>query len=88
MSDKKTKDSSLENQIEAILDEIRPMIVQDGGYVVLSKVQDQDVYLEIQGACVGCPMANITFGMVVEQRLKEVLGDKISNVYYNQQIED
>ena len=57
-------------KIEKILDEVRPGILAHGGNVELKKVEDGLVYLNIQGACRGCPMSAMTFQMGVEEELK------------------
>lgn len=74
--------------VNSVLDEIRPMVEMDGGGVIIDKIEGQDVYLEIQGACVGCPMSSLTYGVVVENKLREVCGDKIDKVYYNENTEE
>jgi len=73
-------------QVENILDEVRPVVDAHGGDVSISSLKDGVLYLDLAGACVGCPMAGLTFGMVVENRIKEELGDKIHTVYYNEDV--
>lgn len=60
----------LEDKVKAVLDEIRPGILAHGGDVKLKKVENNVVYLNIQGACRGCPMADLTFQMGVERELR------------------
>jgi NifU-like protein len=81
-------DDNLFVLINSVLDEIRPMVEMDGGGVIIDKIEGKDVYLEIQGACVGCPMSSLTYGVVVEKKLREVCGDKIGKIYYNENTED
>lgn len=58
--------------VEAILDDmIRPALQSDGGDCVLLKVEDDNVYLKLIGACVGCPSSTITLRMGIETVLKE-----------------
>ncbi len=71
-------------KIEAVLEEIRPMLELDGGGVEIESFENGDLTLHLLGACSGCPMSSMTFGVVVESRLKEVCGDKIKNIYYTQ----
>jgi len=61
----------LEDKINKILDDVRPGIQMDGGDVELKSVKDGVVELKIKGACQGCPMAYLTFGSGIGQRLKE-----------------
>ena len=69
-------------QIEQVLDEIRPMLEADGGGVDIIELKNKDLTLHLLGACAGCPMSSITFGVVLETKLREVCGDKIKNIYY------
>ncbi|OIO17609.1 hypothetical protein COV56_02850 [Candidatus Kuenenbacteria bacterium CG11_big_fil_rev_8_21_14_0_20_37_9] len=64
-------------QIEKILNEVRPGIQADGGDVRLKSVKDGVVTLKINGACAGCPMARLTLDDGVGKMIK----DKIEEVY-------
>lgn len=58
--------------VEAVLDLIRPSLQADGGDVKLIDVSDDGVVtVELQGACKGCPMSQITLANGVERILKE-----------------
>ena len=58
--------------VEAVLDLIRPSLQADGGDVKLVDVnEDGVVTVELQGACKGCPMSQITLANGVERILKE-----------------
>ncbi len=50
----------LESRIEAALDKIRPAIHRDGGDVWLIRVADTVAYVQLIGACGGCPMSTAT----------------------------
>ena len=45
----------MKEKVEAALNEIRPMLQQDGGDVELISVEDGIVKVRLQGACAGCP---------------------------------
>jgi Fe-S cluster biogenesis protein NfuA len=75
-------------QIQNILEEISPMLESDGGGVEILEFIDGNLTLNLLGACSGCPMSSITFGVVVENKLREVCGDKIKNIYYNKDSPD
>lgn len=62
---------NLNQQINKILDEVRPGIQMDGGDVELKSVKNGIVNLKIKGACHGCPMAAVTFGEGVAGLIKE-----------------
>ena len=63
--------SSLEIRIEAALDRIRPAIRRDGGDVWLIKVDDAVAYVQMIGACGGCPASNATLKDGIEAVVRE-----------------
>lgn len=62
----------LKEQIEAVLDEVRPTLLADGGNVELVDVTDDGVVsVKLVGACSTCPMATVTLKMGIERALME-----------------
>lgn len=63
----------LKERVEEALDGIRPALQADGGDVRLVDINEEDgvVRVELQGACSGCPSAQITLAMGVERAIKE-----------------
>jgi len=61
----------MREQVERSLQKIRPMLQADGGDVELVDVEDGVVKLRLQGACAGCPGAQMTLKMGVERQLKQ-----------------
>ena len=61
----------MKEKVEAVINEIRPMLQADGGDIELVDVQDGVVKVRLRGACAGCPGAQMTLKMAVERRLKE-----------------
>lgn len=60
------------SDVAAVLELIRPSLQADGGDVALVEVQeDGTVVVELQGACKGCPMSQMTLANGVERILKE-----------------
>jgi len=57
-------------KIQAVVDEIRPLLQADGGDIELVGVQDGVVKVRLRGACAGCPGAQMTLKMAVERRLR------------------
>lgn len=58
--------------VKAVLELIRPSLQADGGDVALVDVEeDGTVVVELQGACKGCPMSQMTLANGVERILKE-----------------
>ncbi|CAM9703085.1 unnamed protein product [Chrysoparadoxa australica] len=61
---------TLEN-VEKVLDEMRPYLISDGGNVAVSEIDGPVVRLELQGACGSCPSSTMTMKMGLERRLME-----------------
>lgn len=59
--------------VNAVLDEIRPALKADGGDVELVGVKDGIVSVRLTGACGGCPMSTMTLKMGIERLLKQKL---------------
>ena len=68
-----TDDDEKVSQIKMVLDEIRPMVAQDGGNIQFAGYQNGVVSLFMQGSCAGCPSATLTLKSGIERRLREVL---------------
>lgn len=62
------------DEVEAILDRVRPGLIADGGNVELIDVEaDGTVRLEFQGACVECPAQITTLRVAIEEPLCRAL---------------
>jgi Fe-S cluster biogenesis protein NfuA len=65
----------MRDKVEAVLDEIRPALMADGGNVQLIDVSNGIVKVKLTGACGGCPMASMTLRHGIERALKEKVPD-------------
>jgi Fe-S cluster biogenesis protein NfuA len=64
--------SSLSEDVQEIIDLIRPAVQADGGDIELVDVlPDGVVQIRFHGACNGCPSSNMTLHMGIERNLKE-----------------
>ena len=63
----------MKEKVEQALAKIRPALQADGGDVELISVENGVVKLKLQGACHGCPMAQITLKQGIERNLKEMI---------------
>ena len=61
----------MKENVEAILEQIRPALQADGGDVELVDVKDGVVSLRLTGHCAGCPMSTMTLKMGIERVLRE-----------------
>lgn len=57
--------------VERVLDELRPYLMADGGNVELAEIDGPIVRLRLQGACGSCPSSTMTLKMGIERRLRE-----------------
>ncbi len=57
--------------VEKALDEIRPFLQSDGGDISLLSIEDNKlVKVQLQGACVGCSVNQMTLKSGVEMTIK------------------
>jgi len=62
----------MREEVEKALDEVRPMLQNDGGDVELIDVSEQGVVLvKLQGACSGCPSSTMTLRQGIEKTIME-----------------
>ncbi|XP_027151526.1 nifU-like protein 3, chloroplastic [Coffea eugenioides] len=73
-----------EENVEKVLDEVRPGLMADGGNVALHEIDGLVVVLKLQGACGSCPSSTMTLKMGIETRLR----DKIPEILEVEQIVD
>ena len=59
-------DISIEERVNAALDKVRPGIQMDGGEVWLVKVEDGVAFVQMLGACGGCPASTMTLKGAIE----------------------
>ncbi|HEY9797854.1 MAG TPA: NifU family protein [Leptolyngbyaceae cyanobacterium] len=59
--------------VETVLDEMRPYLMADGGNVELVELDGPVVKLRLQGACGSCPSSAMTLRMGIERRLREFI---------------
>ncbi len=65
------KGVSVKEQVQEVLDRIRPALQADGGDVELVDVEGGVVKVRLVGSCAGCPMSQLTLANGVERVLKE-----------------
>ncbi|CAD6257914.1 unnamed protein product [Miscanthus lutarioriparius] len=64
--------------VEMVLDEVRPYLMADGGNVVLHEIDGNVVRLKLQGACGSCPASVTTMKMGIERRLMEKIPEIVA----------
>jgi Fe-S cluster biogenesis protein NfuA len=64
--------SELKSNIEKALDEIRPFLQNDGGDISLISIEDDKIVkVQLEGACVGCSVNQMTLKSGVEMTIKK-----------------
>lgn len=63
--------TTVEDQVEAALDLLRPAIQMDGGDIRLESVEGGRVVVQLLGVCETCPISPVTLKQGVERILRE-----------------
>ena len=61
--------------VQAVLDRIRPFLNADGGDIELVSVDGNSAAVRLTGVCAGCPSAHMTLYMGVEMALRDEIKD-------------
>jgi Fe-S cluster biogenesis protein NfuA len=61
----------MQEQVEAVLEKLRPMLQADGGDIELVGIEDGTVSVRLTGACGACPSSTMTMKMGVERALQQ-----------------
>ncbi len=69
-----TEKADLIKKVESVIDQIRPYLEADGGNIRFVELSDDNiVYVELLGACKGCPMSMMTLKSGVESAVKKAI---------------
>lgn len=72
-------DDEIVKQIKEIIEHrVRPAVAQDGGDITFSKFEEGIVYLELKGACSGCPSSTVTLKDGIESMLKHYVPEVVA----------
>lgn len=64
----------MKEKVEAVLNQVRPSLMADGGNVELVEVtSDNIVKVRLQGHCGSCPMAMMTLEMGIKKAIQEAI---------------
>ena len=68
------EDAPIVGQIKELLDSrVRPAVAQDGGDITFHGFDRGVVYLQMKGACAGCPSSTMTLKMGIENLLRHYI---------------
>ena len=59
--------------VEKVLDELRPFLMADGGNVEVVELDGPIVKVRLQGACGSCPSSTMTLKMGIERKMREAI---------------
>ena len=72
-NDESDDDSEMVKQIKRVLaTEIKPVVQLDGGDIAFVKLENDNLYLQLKGACSSCPSSQATLKDGIEVRIKQV----------------
>ncbi len=63
-------DEELLPVVSATIDKVRPSLALDGGDIKLLTVKNGTVYVQLQGACIGCASSGSTLKYGVERQVR------------------
>ena len=63
-------DEDLYPAVKNVIEKIRPSLALDGGDIKLLGIKNAKVYVQLQGACIGCPSSGNTLKYGVERQMK------------------
>ena len=82
-------DEDLQDPVKNIIEKkISPMLAKDGGAIKLLDIKDARVFVQLQGACVGCSASGSTLKYVVEKELKSAIHPELKIVNVPQGMEN
>ncbi len=63
-------DEELRPVVEKSLEKVKPMLALDGGGMRLLDIKNGKVFVQLEGACVGCSASNQTLKYGIERQLR------------------
>ena len=63
----------MQDEVETVLDTIRPSLMADGGNVELVDIDDGVVKVRLVGSCSSCSSSTMTLKMGIERALKKAI---------------
>ncbi len=81
-------DEELEGPVKVAIDKVRPSLALDGGDIAYLAVKKGVVYVQLQGACIGCGSAGNTLKYGVERQLRMDIHPELTVVNVPQGMEN
>ena len=61
----------MEEKVKEVINELRPFLMNDGGNIEFVKIEDNILYVNLQGACAMCAMQDFTLKDGIERIILE-----------------
>ena len=71
-------DEELRPAVENVIEKVRPSIKLDGGDIQLIDIQNGIIYVQLQGACVGCASSGTTLKYGVEKQIRSLIHPELT----------
>ncbi len=71
-------DEELKPAVESVIEKVRPSIKLDGGDIQLINILSGTIYVQLQGACVGCASSGTTLKYGVEKQMKTLIHPELT----------
>jgi len=81
-------DEELQPAVVGVIEKVRPSIQLDGGDISLIGIENGKVFVQLQGACVGCGSSGTTIKFGVERQMQTLIHPEITVVNVPHGFED
>ncbi|MEA3490408.1 MAG: NifU family protein [Campylobacterota bacterium] len=71
-------DEELKPAVESVIERVRPSIKLDGGDIQLIAIKDGTVFVQLQGACIGCASSGTTLKFGVEKEMRALIHPELT----------
>jgi Fe-S cluster biogenesis protein NfuA len=81
-------DEELHPAVTSVIEKVRPSIKLDGGDITLISIKEGKIYVQLQGACVGCGSSGTTIKFGVERQMQTLIHPEITVINVPHGFED
>lgn len=71
-------DEELKPAVESVIEKVRPSIKLDGGDIQLIDIRNGMIYVQLQGACIGCASSGTTLKYGVEKQMRALIHPELT----------
>ncbi|MDY5930584.1 MAG: NifU family protein [Candidatus Ornithospirochaeta sp.] len=68
----------MEDKVKEAINAIRPALQNDGGDIEYIRMEGNNVFVRLVGACAGCPMSQLTLTNGVQRYIRETVSPDIT----------